>query len=689
MRKISYINRAMATRKKVLIFASLVILLTTDCAGLLVARAAALESGIWTISGVDAELGSYTGTLEVREAKDGFLDAIRLVQLERFKHQDGRSVDLAWTGKAASETVRSATLTFPLIRADFITQVGDLVRTSAEAAPIVVTATLQEQDNRSVTVSYTAPDRPQLAIHEHGIFVSPPGEAAIWRPQRFLQETHREPEPGLKRILFDLFKSYHALPALQPYVNDPRFQRAVHFQVIEHTDFDYYRAHPDRLRVVNKVVDAISLAETEVRANAFRASFNTKAAFYQKGLTHRGLVGPHGMVVESIGALGEERPDGDSALWTGVYTYTQALRFKATGDAEALDNLRRSLKGILTLMDITGDPRTFARTLRLAGPPLSGNWRRGTGDFASLDWLAGGNNDMSKGLLLGMIAGWEVLPEGDSLRAAILPHAKALLQLCQFQRKRSAECKLESPNVKLPNINPELPNISLELPNINPGAAELLAGITNDDLSLIDMGLGWLRQPQLLLYAKEGAGPFYFQGISDWSGNHLTLVTTVAIQWLLGQTSDTELTSLWIRASGKAWKVLHRLEHPLHAALAAGLHALTDPKAQAKATDQALWGLRSFPLPKHPYPVDHRIRDDFVMSPYPSLFWKFDWIRNPGRQQSLVAYGMLEHVHDASRWNDGDFAITQAELGNKEVPGVDFLFLYWIARTTDLIRPED
>jgi hypothetical protein len=333
-------------------------------------------------------------------------------------------------------------------------------------------------------------------------------------------------------------------------------------------------------------------------------------------------------------------------------------------------------------MDITGDPRTFARTLRLAGPPLRGNWRRGTGDFASLDWLAGGNNDMSQGLLLGMIAGWEVLPEGDSLRAAISPHAMALLQLCEFQRKRPTECELRSPNLKLPDINSELPDI-------NPGAAELLAGITNDDLSLIDMGLEWLRQPPLLLYAKEGAGPFYFQGISDWSGNHLTLVTTVAIQWLLGQTSDIELTSLWIRASGKAWKVLRRLEHPLHAALAAGLHALTDPKAQAEATDQALWGLRSFPLPKHPYPVDHRIRDDFVMSPYPSLFWKLDWIRNPGSQQSLVAYGMLEHALDAYRWNDGDFVITQAELGNKEVPGVDFLFLYWIARTTDLIRAED
>jgi hypothetical protein len=90
-------------------------------------------------------------------------------------------------------------------------------------------------------------------------------------------------------------------------------------------------------------------------------------------------------------------PDDSSALWTGVYTWTQALRYRTTGEGDALDNLRRSLRGLLILMDITGDPRTFARTLRPAGPPLTGPWRRGTGEFSNLDWMVGGNNDMSKG----------------------------------------------------------------------------------------------------------------------------------------------------------------------------------------------------------------------------------------------------------------------------------------------------
>lgn len=44
-------------------------------------------------------------------------------------------------------------------------------------------------------------------------------------------------------------------------------------------------------------------------------------------------------------------PDGDAALWTGVYGYTEALRYEATGE------------------------------------------------YAGLDWLEGSNNDMAHGLI--------------------------------------------------------------------------------------------------------------------------------------------------------------------------------------------------------------------------------------------------------------------------------------------------
>lgn len=77
-----------------------------------------------------------------------------------------------------------------------------------------------------------------------------------------------------------------------------------------------------------------------------------------------------------------------------------------------------------------------------------------------------------------------------------------------------------------------------------------------------------------------------------------------------------------------------------------------------------------------------------MLSPFPSHPWKLDWQTNPARQQALVASSPLEHVFDHYRWNDNAFSVAR-HLGDKEVPGVDYLFLYWIARQMGLISAQD
>ncbi|MBZ0253360.1 MAG: hypothetical protein K8I02_08480, partial [Candidatus Methylomirabilis sp.] len=500
----------------------------------------------------------------------------------------------------------------------------------------------------------------------------PPGASPIFTSGRKVRETFSENGifVQLRAELFDFFETFYALPEVAPFTGDPRFQRAVHSMVEERTDFDYYRANPGRLRVVDKVVDGISLAETQVRADAFRAAFDAKRDHYQAETEK--LVLAHGMLASSLAAdyTGED-PDGDGALWTGVYCWTQAARWKATGDPAALDEVRRTLRGILTLMDITGDPKRFARTLRLAGPPITGNWVRGTGAFAAYDWLAGGNNDMSKGLLLGMVAGWDALPEGDPLRDEIPAHALALLDLCEFLRVRPEECG---------GGDSDLP-----FPSLNPGIAELIAGIANDRADLVAAGLEWLHDEYLYLYPGLGGGPFYVYGISDWSGNHLTLATNLSLLWALERAGDAELLARWKRSTGIAYEQLRTLESPLHAAFGLRYAGFESASQEVEALDQALWGLRSFPFPKHPWRVDHRIRDDFVLSPWPSLPWKFDWETNPGRQQSLVGFPMVESSVDGFRWNGSPYSIADGPLGDRRYPGADYLFLYWLAREAGII----
>ena len=351
-------------------------------------------------------------------------------------------------------------------------------------------------------------------------------------------------------------------------------------------------------------------------------------------------------------------------MWTGIYLYTQALRYQTTGGTDGLDNVRHSLRGLLTLMDITGDPATFARTLRPIGPPLDGDWHRGLDPFDAWDWLEGGNNDMAKGLALGMIAGWLVLPQTDPLRADIARHALGLLRLGVFQ-----------------------PDSTEDLPSGNPGIAWLLAGITNQNQDLIERGLQWFNQIPLRLLAQYGGGPVYVFGLSDWSGNHLNAVSTLIIQQLLAHTDDTALRDLWRRTPGAAWQALRELNHPLHAALAVASDALTDPTDVIEATEQAIWALRGFPAPKPPYDVDYRIRDDYVPSPFPALPWKLDWLTED-RRQVIAAPPMVEHKWDEYLWNDQHFSPGDPGVGDKRVPGVDYLFLYWVVRANGVIPPS-
>ncbi len=632
-----------------------------------------ITPGEWQASGSDAEVGGYTGQLEIRDLGGGNLQVIRLATLADVTHPDGRAVDTAWTGGAAASSTGQPLLQFKLTRADFVTQVGSLTRGEADKNPLAVTGAVTLGADNALTIHYSADDDPSFSIDESATYLGPTAADPIFTDDDVVAESHPEPPQFIHDFLFQLFATYYVLPDVAPWVPNPEFQRAVHYVEREHTDFQYYRDNPDRLRVVNKVVDAISQAETEIRANAFRATFHDKADYYQDQLSTRFL--PSFGMVENRTPSGDPQPDGDSGLWTGEYGWTQAQRYRATGDPQALTDLRKVVRAMMTLMDITGDPQNFARTLRAAGPPLD-NWVRGTGDFSDLDWLPGGNNDMGHGLILGLIAGWDALPADDPLRPEIAAHAQGLLSLCEFANPRpSTGCG-----------DPDNPTI---FPDGDPGEALIFAGITANDPSQIDAGLAILNNPLLILYADTGGGPIYIYGISDWSGNNLTLVGHITQQWLLARTSDANLNQVWRYASGVAWKTLSTLEMPVHAALAAGLGVLTDPNDQAAATDQAIWGLRSFPFPKHPYPVDHRIRGDWVLSPFPALPWKLDWTTDPGREQGLFGHGVLETSIDNYRWNAGPFDIAAGPVAPDQYPGVDYLFLYWMARSGGLIGASD
>lgn len=79
---------------------------------------------------------------------------------------------------------------------------------------------------------------------------------------------------------------------------------------------------------------------------------------------------------EDLATFDRVRLSDNSGFWTATYVASQAYRYKVTGEAEALENLKRTLQGMLDLMRITGVPGLFARSyvnLDLPGFPTEQN----------------------------------------------------------------------------------------------------------------------------------------------------------------------------------------------------------------------------------------------------------------------------------------------------------------------------
>lgn len=609
-------------------------------------------TGIWKVDGTDAR-GAYSGEVEL-VSKDGKLSITRVVKYATAKVEDNRELHWVWQGTATGSSSK-LDVKVPLKRADFMTKRGTVTRTATDT-PVEVTGSFAASAAGTITGTFTGPD---LGATETWTARRDSGASPIFADERVTNAAHDPPSTTVKTTLFGTYSNFRTLAAVTPYVNRPEFNAAVHGHVVDTTDFAFYQANPNALRVLGKVIDDVSLGETLVRANAYRATLKAKADKFQADMETRWVDSFVGMVVDGAapGSTVHE-PSGDSALWTGTYVAAQAYRFQVTGEAIAKTNMITSLEALLKLQEITGDWSSFARVLRRSNGPATGDWHTGTGIYAGLDWREGGNNDMLKGILYGLTLGYEVLCTNGATGY-------------------DAMCKRIRTNAK---------HIADDV-NTSQGFNQLPGTWLS---AWVDDSLSYRAKAEAFWVAakveKKNNPVFYEQGTADWSGTHLGFI---------GDTIGMLLAS-HINLGGDAVQV-HKDEidashenlakqrlavwHLIHAAYGSG--AKSSP-----FVDDMRWRLREIPYPKTSYPIDHRINPDFCMSPYPALPWKTDWMDypNPDRTQSLVSYPIFEQETDVSYWKVG---LNYDGGGPYESPGVDFLHAYWYARKFGILSATE
>jgi hypothetical protein len=291
-------------------------------------------------------------------------------------------------------------------------------------------------------------------------------------------------------------------------------------------------------------------------------------------------------------------------------------------------NLIRSVQGLMTLMEITGDRRTFARTIRAAtGNPLP-PWYPGTGLYAPFEWKEGGNNDMFKGVIFG------------------LAHAHALL--CENPTGNDALCA----RIRF-NVEQIADNLSVAQPSgQNRLAAQWLAAyVTRKFSHLLRASAEWTVQAPIL--SEGNITVVYQDGIADWSGTHLAFVEYMLFSLLADRYPLPGIDA------GSTLR--HGIEniYQQFARVWMGLWSVPFAKLGTNPHDDAAWiagwRLREIPAPQTQMDVDHRIRPDFVMSPFPISPWKLDWTQTD-RTQSLRAYPPFETMtYTVYDWKEPPF----------------------------------
>ncbi|HYP05594.1 MAG TPA: hypothetical protein VER03_05100 [Bryobacteraceae bacterium] len=176
--------------------------------------------------------------------------------------------------------------------------------------------------------------------------------------------------------------------------------------------------------------------------SAFAQSFESQALQISRDIQARHL--PYGTVLspmfpssESNEIVGYTRC-GDSAIWTGHYLAAETFRYTVTRTPEALEAARRALRGLASLVTVTGDHRVLARCIVPSNAPADSgprNEEKANGEFrgsvggVDFYWFGNTSRDQYLGALFGFSVAYEHLADERAfIREIVTPWLGRLIE---------------------------------------------------------------------------------------------------------------------------------------------------------------------------------------------------------------------------------------------------------------------
>lgn len=623
--------------------------------------------GIWFLQGSSSTRGPYNGELELRRASDGTYDVVRVITYINYFF-DGLRVQEVWTGKAVPNH-QAVVFSYDLRQADFIKSLGKTKREPSEFGNTINVIASFSASPAGLSSEFS--DKKVSSYREWITTRRDLEPRPLWQNQRAAINAQGPAIPAnVKKTIKDFKKKidFDQQPLVKKYAKTAEFKNEQAIVIVDPTDFEFYRKNKDIIRVINKITDEISITESVVKRNAFSPTLQDKAGSFD-GNTKNFHLNEAGLVANAVlstdGKLLSYSQVNNSALYTGIYASSQAMRYLVTKNPEALEQVKKSLRGLINLIDITGDPKEIAQSLSFFNPTrgLPEGWRQGQDKFANFAWLPGGDRSDLNGIIMGLYWASVAIPKTETiLWSEIVQKSEALLDLRVAQENRYS-------------------------------VLALAAILTGNDL--------YKRQFVESMKANDQKGPlgdpFYYRGTADWDGAFARSINLVVALQCSKTLSEQKTSDLLVQKLIKEWQTYEPVQRQ-YAALAVFGFALNSSlendllkpheKEQLRnQLDQIVWALREMPYPRPNLDVkiDYIHRPDWTISPIPANFWEQpdkEALSKGKYYQGLMSYPFYElRAFDSMfRWNESPFEFKSEHNKEVENPGVDYLFAYWLAR---------
>lgn len=606
-------------------------------------------AGIWFLQGTSSTRGPYNGELELRPSNDGTFDAIRIVTYINYFY-DGLRVQEVWQGKAIADN-DTLTVSYQLRQGEFITKLDDTSKSAKELRTPITLDMRYLPTSNGLAAKFSDG---KVSEYSEWLTTSRPLEAQpLWANSQRIITVRSKPIPAAERRKIrdaQRILEYFKEPFVQSYKNRPEFKNEQVEIVVDNGDVEFYKNQKDIIRLISKITDDATIAESVLKQNAYMPSLKEKALRYDDSTSKKNFSQTNLVVVRksvkdsSFHAFAQ---DTDAAFTTGMYLASQAMRYKVTQDEKALQNMKRAMLGLRGLADISKGTAVVASVVApVTENPLEG-WTVGPGAYQNLMWTAGNQEQSILGIMHGLT--WA---------SVTVPRKEADLWM----------------------------NLQETLKELN--TKEMHSTLSKNTLfGLNALVLGSDEAQNSFTKSAPPAQSFYWAGNADWTKEFQTLIETINHIHLATALRNTILLGQWQRYLMDEWQVYAPIHPTLRTFATRSFGSQTGTLDLSGAVTEAARALSEipYPRPRMNARIDHSGDPAWTVSPIPRDYWtitKKTYKSPQNYYQGLRQVPLYELLAVSSPfiWREDAFQYQGRSNKDLEASGVDYLYAYWLAR---------